>query len=344
VPDPSFADVDRLRRACETLVRELGLALERALMAFEDPKRAAAPFLTKLAGLERDLDGLARSTPVLADYAGSLRRTTRERVEALVARAVAADRARPRVEGKLQESYNRVVGPAIANLPKQGTDALRGQVERAIRQLVDQVVTQPQVPGDVKATMTRELSRWVLEQDQVEDAFYLVQRSLSQVAGFLQEKLTIHGSLLELRDRTAARPILSTAEAHAADAQAGQLARRSVALDDAIQRQVEQAALSIQGRVRLNPRLVLDPTRRFLAQLDASAGITIKKDGVKVDLGTRVAITNPLMFNNTTQVGVTTQLGVQFRNDLSLTASHETSWQGGQFGASQFKVSLTWRF
>lgn len=334
---------DALRRGYEVALRELGLALERALMAFEDPKKAAEPLLAKLTQLDRDAEALGREAPGLRGYLTDLSRTTRARATQLVARAEAAHRQRGRVDGRFQTTYNGVVGPALAQAPGQGAAALRGQVERAVRQLVDQVVP-GEVPGDVKGTMTRELSSWVLQQPAVEDAFFLVERTLSQVARFLHEKLTIHGQLVALKDDTARRSALTTEQAHAADARAGQLARRSVELDQLIKHQIEQQAFSIRGHVRLNPKLVLDPTKRFLERLDAQAGITIRRDQVRVDLGARVQVTNPLMFDGTSQVGVSTNLDLRVGNDLSVSASYGGNFQSGRFGDEQFKVSLTWRF
>lgn len=334
---------DALRRGYEVALRSLGLALERALMAFEDPKKAAEPQLARLTQLDRDGEALGREAPGLRGYVTELSRSSRASANALVARAEAAHRQRGRVDGRFQTAYNGVVGPALAQAPGQGTTALRGQVERAVRQLVDQVVP-GEVPGDVKGTMTRELSSWVLQQAAVEDAFFVVERTLTQVARFLHEKLTLHGQLVALKDDTAGRGSLTTEQAHAADARAGQLARRSVELDELIKHQIEQQALTIRGYVRLNPKLVLDPTKRFLERLDAQAGITIRRDQVRVDLGTRLQVTNPLMFDGSSQVGVSTHLDLRVGRDLSVGASYGGTFQNGRFGDEQFKVSLTWRF
>lgn len=334
---PTLVQLERLRRACETLVRELSLALERAVLAFEDPARAAEPFLTRLAQLDREGQQLERDVPPSAGYVRQLRSSTREQVDALVARAVSAHRQRGQVEGRLQQQYNGVVGPALSRLPGQGTTAVRAQVERAMRQLVDQVVSAPEVPGDVRSVMTRELTTWVLAQPEVEDAFFVAERALSHVARFLHEKLTIHGELVALKEQTAARDQLSPAEAQAADQRAGALARRAVELDDAIARSLQDG---VRGHVRLQPRLVLDPTRRFLSRLDAEAGITIRRGEVRVDLGTRVWLADPLVEGRAP--GVTNRLDLRVRNDLEVSAQHQMNLRGP--AEHQFKVQLTWRF
>jgi hypothetical protein len=336
---PALVQLERLRRACDVLVRELAQALERALVAYEDPARAAEPFLSRLTQLEREGQQLEKDVPPSAGYVQVLMRQTRAQAEKLVTRATQAHRRRGQVDGRFQQSYNGVVGPALSRLPGQASGAARGQVERAMRQLVDQVVASPQVPGDVRSVMTRELTRWVLEQPEVEDAFFVVERSLMHVARFLHEKLTIHGELVALKRDTAGREKLSPAEAQAADQRAGALARRSVELDEQIARRLESG---VTGHVRLSPRLVLDPSKRFLARLDADAGITIKKGDVRIDLGTRVQLTDPLLGSR--GLNVTSHVDLRLRNDLDLTASHETTLHNGRMGNDQFKVSLTWRF
>lgn len=339
----SLARADHIRRECEKLLRALGLSLESALMAFQEPKRAAEPHLARLGQLEREADAIWRLDPHAKSYLTQLLRSTRAEADKLIARAQRAHDGRAQVQGKLQRSYNGVLGPTLSKLPGQGTAALRGQVESNIRKLIDELVP-AQVTADARGVMSRELSRWALEQPAVEDAFYIIERTLGRVAGFLHEKLTIHGELVALKQRTAGQQALTPEQARTADAQAGKLAKRSLELDDLITRSIEQHALSIKAHVRLNPKLVLDPTKRFLERLDASAGITIRKDAVKIDLGARVQITNPLMFDRTSQVNLGTTLGAQVGRDLRLDASYGTTFQNGKFGGEQFKVSLTWRF
>jgi hypothetical protein len=339
----SFARAESLRRECERLLRDLSQALERALMAYQEPKGAAAPFLATLARLERDAEAHVRTNPSAKEYLNLLLGSTRREAEKLVAKAQRAHDARPKVEGRFQQAYNGVVGPTLSRLPGQGTQALKGQVEAQVRRLVDQLMPQ-QVTGDAKGVMARELSRWILEQSTTEDAFFVVERTLGHVARFLHEKLTIHGELVTLKTQTASRPTITTDEARTADERAGQLAKRSQELDRLIAQTIEQQALSIRTHVRLNPRLVLDPTRRYLERLDAAAGITIKKDQVRVDLGVRLQVTNPLMLDNTTQVGAAANLGVQVGNDLHINASYGGNVQNGRWGNEQFKVSLSWRF
>lgn len=339
----TFVRADQIRRECERLLRKLSLALESALMAFEDPGRAAAPHLARLGQLEREADALGRADPNAKTFLAELLRTTETQATQLIARAQRAHEQRGQVTGRFQTTYNGVVGPALGRLPGQGTSAMRGQVESSVRKLIDGLVP-PEVTADARATMSRELSRWALEQPAVEDAFFVIERTMSHVARFLHEKLTIHGQLVALKQETAQRPSLTAEQARAADEKAGALARRAVELDELIARSIEQRALSIRTQVRLNPRLVLDPTRRFLERLDASAGITIRKNDVRVDLGVRVQITNPLMLNNTTGVNLGAQVGAQLGPDLRLDASYGTSYQGGRFSGEQFKASLTWRF
>lgn len=339
----TFARAEHIRRQCEKLLKDLSLALERALLAYREPKAVAAPFLATLAGLEREAESIGRVDPPAKPYLVQLLASTRREAERLVARAQAAHDARPRVEGRFQQAYNGVVGSAVSRLPAQGTSALRGQVEQQVRRLVDQLVPQ-QVTQDARSTMARELSRWILEQPAAEDALFVVERTLGHVARFLHEKLTIHGELVALKKGTASRTSITTEEANAADRRAGELARRSVELDQLISRSIEEQALSVRTHVRLSPRLVLDPTKRFLERLDAAAGITIKKENVKVDLGVRVQVTNPLLLDRSTQVGAGAHLGVQINDDLHLGASYTGQVQGGRWGNEQFKVSLSWRF
>lgn len=341
-------DVDKLHRACEVLLKEAQLGLERALLAFKDPSAAAVPFRTRLQAQTAEADRIGRAAPALRAMARQIIDETRRRFDQLVARAVRAHQGRGHVEGRFQGQYNHIVGQQLADLPKHGTQLLRQQVERGVDQVLGQVFPQGKVPGDVRSAMTRELSRWVLSQPVAEDAFLLLQKVIVDVAGFLHERLTIHGELVQLKERTAQRGQLSPQEAQAADQRAGQLAERAVHLGEQIERRISQSSqVSVQGVLRIDPRLVLDPARRFLDRIDAQAGIKIKADQVTVELGTRLSVTNPLMFNGTTgtQVNPYVNVGANLTPNLSVGASYSNSMNNGQWqGGGEFRASLSWRF
>jgi hypothetical protein len=192
--------------------------------------------------------------------------------------------------------------------------------------------------------MQRELGRWIGEQPVVEDAFFLAQKVVVDVAGFLHQRLTIHAEITSLRDTVARQGDLTPAEAAAADAKVGKLAKAANELDRKIEQAVTRTGMSVQGIVKLNPRLVLDPTKRFLSSLDAQAGIRIRRDQVTVELGTKLSISNPLMFNGQTGVMVNPYLGVNVGQNFQLGASYQNTYQGGSWKGPEVKATLTWRF
>lgn len=341
-------DVDKLHRACDVLLKETALGLEKALIAFKDPSAAAVPFRTRLQAQAAEADRIGRAAPALRSLARQVVDDTKRRFDQLVAKAVRAHQGRGHVEGRFQSQYNHIVGQQLADLPQRGTQLLRQQVERGVDQVLGQVFPQGKVPGDVRSMMGRELSRWVLSQPVAEDAFLLVQKVIVDVAGFLQERLTIHGELVQLKERTAQRGALTAQEAQAADQRAGQLAERAVHLNEQIERRISQTSqVSVQGVLRIDPKLVLDPTKRFLDRIDAQAGIKIRADQVTVELGTRLSLTNPLMFNGTTgtQVNPYVNVNANLAPNLQVGASYGNSMTNGRWqGSGEFRATLTWRF
>ncbi len=342
MPDNAFEELRRHERDAHKLLRELGLALEQALIGFQEPSRAASPFRARLQRLQSQLKLLATTAPNLAQVATALSRSVEKEFEGLVRRATTASQRRGRVDGRIQLQYNQVVGGALAQAPGQATRALDGQIRRGVGELVNRLIPPDQVPGDVRSLMTRELSQWLVQQPLVDDAFFVLQSVLTDVSGFLHARLTIHRQLEALRDDTAGQQQLTPDQARARDAQVGQLAERSVELDREIERRIRSRSTSVQGVFKLDPKLVLDPTKRFLERLDAQAGIQIRQGDVKVELGTRIRITDPL--TGVSGVGVNPYLGVQVNPNLNINASYQNEHRQGNWQGGQFKVSLSWRF
>ncbi len=369
-------DMKEFQRQADKLLRELGLALESALMGYKDPKGKAKPFEQRYTKLCKELDAWVKLTPHAKDWAELLKQHVKKDMDQLIARADSAHRRRGQVDGKLKQKYNEAVGGALADAPKQASTAVRKQLERGIRQLVDSQLPD-EVPADVKAQLSRALGQWAGQQPLVEDALFVVQHVVSDVAVYLHERLTIKGQIETIRTEVARRSEITAEEAKAADQQVGALAKRSAELDKTVERRVRESTRRVSHTLKLDPKVVLDPSVRFLKQVEARAGIQIQSSTVKVDLGTRLRVTNPLLdsrrvdasanadftvqgqntltrfgvgasatdLTGTTTVGTNAYVNMNINKNLDLGASYNNTWKEGQgWQGHEVRATLTWRF
>lgn len=364
------------QRQADKLLRELGLELESALLGYKDPKSKAKPFEQRYAKLCKDLDAWVKGTPHAKDWAELLKQHVKKDMDQLIARAYAAHRRRGQVDGNLKKKYNEAVGGALAEAPKQVSGAAKQQLERGIRQLIDAQLPD-EVPSDVKGQLARALGQWAGQQPLVEDALFVVQHVVSDVAVYLHERLTIKGQIETIRAEVARRSEITAEEASAADQQVGALAKRGAELDKTIERRVRESTRKVSHTLKLDPKVVLDPSVRFLKQVEAKAGIHIQSGNVKVDLGTRLRVTNPLLgsrkvdasanadftvqgqgtltrfgvgatatdLTGTTAVGTNAYVNMNVNKNLDLGASYSNTWKEGQgWQGHQVRATLTWRF
>lgn len=332
------------QREGDSVVKDLGLALQRSLMEFRDPKAAAQPFESRYTRLEAEMKAFAKETPHAADYVEGFLKLLRDQMDELKRRAQRAHSQRPEVDGRFKRQYNQVVGEALADAPKQATDALRGQVRQALRKMIDQALPGSEVPSDVKATMTRELSGWLERQEFVEDSYFVVERAVTEVATYLHQRLTIKGEIDLTRKTLIRDPKVSKAVADAADQRVGELGKRAKSLDSEIAQRIERSTRQVRGSFDLRPNLVLDPARRFVKDIELRAGIKITNNDVRVDLGTKLKVLSPLTNDRSyqAQAYANTQVG----NNLSFGVSGGANFGGpqGQQEHYEVKATLSWRF
>ncbi|MGE0710771.1 MAG: hypothetical protein AB7N76_27755 [Planctomycetota bacterium] len=337
-------EINEFQRRGDNLYRELGLGLEKALMAYGDVNGPARTFDQGYEKLAQDMRSFAKLSPNAATWVEAYLAHLRKSADELVRRARNAAQRRGEVDGSLAKKYNETVGGALANAPGQVKGAVHGQVERLVRQLIDQALPSQQVPGDVRATMTRELTKWLEDQGPVEDAYFVVERTVSEVATWLHRRLTIQGEIKLTKETLIQNPKVTKDQADAADQRVGELAKRSQELDALIARRIEESTLRVKGNFSFRPNLVLDPAHKFLKSVELKAGIQISQGGVKVDLGTKLVVVDPLLA--TRNLDAQAYLNAQIpSSNLSFGVQGQTHYQPGQgFQGYQVKAALTWRF
>ena len=306
MPGTGFPTVDELRRIQrdgEELLRGFEVELKKTLIAEKDPAGVVSSWKTKLDAFLKSCAEKSKppAPPPAVAVIKSVAEETKKRFDELAKKANRAHDQRPNAEKKLVQSYNEAVSGGLATAPEQAVRAGRDQIAKAIRQLVDGALPATMVPagqsgqwGQAKQQIASSLTKWVEEQDATEDAFFVAQNTLLDAAQFLQRQLTIHSQIRELKTWTEQKKTLDKPASKQVDAQAGALGK---AWNDG-QKQGEQAvrrAATIRSDLRLDPRFVLDPSKKFLTEVNAKAGITIETTQIKITLSGHVTITEPLL-------------------------------------------------
>lgn len=331
------------QREGDKIVKELGLALQRALMDYQSPSAAAKPFEQRYTRLEKAMNAFGEDSPHAKDYVRGFLQVLRKQMDTLVARGVRAHEQRTQADGRYQRQYNQFVGGALADAPKQARRALNKQVEGALKKLLDQALPGSEVPSHVKGTMARELMGWLERQEQVEDAYFVVERAVTEVALYLHERLTIKGEI-DMTRRTLVRdPKVSKEVADQADRRVGELAKRATELDRKIDQRIQQSTRQVKGHFDLRPRLVLDPAKRFVKDVEVRAGIRITQGDVRVDLGTQLKVLNPLNDDRSYQAQAYGRAQIGNNLDFGVSAGANANGQGAIQGY-EIKASLNWRF
>lgn len=335
--------LNQFQREGDNILRQLTMALEKALLEFRAPKGAAEPFERRYTKLKTDMEAFAKITPHAADYVEGFLGLLRKRMDELKRRATNAYKRQGEVDGKYQRGYNELVGKALGQASGQARDQLHRQVEGVMRKLIDQALPGSEVPSHVKQTMGRELTKWVESQDAVEDAYFVVERSVMEVAGWLHDRLTIKGEIEMTRKTLIKDPQVTKDQADAAEQRVGELAKRAAKLDADIERRIQRSTTQVKGHFDFRPKLVLDPAKRFVKDVELRAGIRITNNDVKVDLGTKLKVLNPMMNDRSYQAEgyIRTQVGNDFSAGVGANANFNSQGQKTDF---QIKASLTWRF
>jgi hypothetical protein len=178
--------------------------------------------------------------------------------------------------------------------------------------------------------------------------------TLLDAAQFLQRQLTIHSQVRDLKTWTEQKKTLDAPASKQVDAQAGALGK---AWNEG-QRQGEQAvrkAATVRSDIRLDPKFVLDPSKKFLSEVNAKAGITIVFSG-------HVTITEPLVDSRQLSGGQQLDLkagnwaltekvaldskNTTFSTGLNYTKGNFTGWASyeNRNGQHAVKASISFRF
>lgn len=335
--------LNQFQREGDSILRQLTLALEKALLEFRSPKGAAEPFERRYTKLKTEMQAFAKLNPHAADYVEGFLGLLRKQMDELKRRADNAFRRQGEVEGKYQRSYNEMVGKALGKAPGDARKQLNRQVEGAMRKLIDQALPGSEVPSHVKQTMGRELTKWVESQEAVEDAYFVVERSVMEVAGWLHERLTIKGEIEMTRKTLIKDPEVTQEQAESAEQRVGELAKRAAKLDAEIERRVQRSTTQVKGHFDFRPRLVLDPAKRFVKDVELRAGIRITHSDVKVDLGTKLKVLSPMTSDRSYQAEayMRTSVGNNFSAGVGANANFNGQGQNTDY---QIKATLSWRF
>lgn len=341
----TFQSVQQIESDLNNLVRQLALDLQSDMLRGNNPAGTARTARAKYDALCRKLDqeaNLAFGNTGLKQWIDAVKATYKGRIDKLVAAAESHHAHRNRAQDGLKGKYNEMVGQGLAQY-QQGGKALNDQVDRLVRRMIDQVVTDPKVPGNVRDEMARSLAGWVKQQEFYEDAFFAIQGVLGDVSVWLSSHLTFQAQVDAHKQQLKGRTEITTTEANAADQSAGALARQRNELDRQIQQRIEASVLRVSPVLKFNPNLVLDPGRMFIRSLDAQAGIVIRQNDVKIELGTRLRLTDPAL--DSRALNVNPYVNVNVGNNFNVSGSYEsnTQFNTGQRN-EQWKVQLSWRF
>lgn len=368
---PTFEELQRIQRDAEKLLRGLELELKQTLIAEKDPAGVILSWRSKLDALTKVCDERSKPpTPKPAvNVLASIETETRKRFEELARRARNAHAQRDKADGKWTRAYNDAVSGGLAQAPGAAVKAGNDQIARAVKQLVDGALPASMVRseqaasfGQAKQQIATSLTKWVQEQAVTEDAFFVAQSTLLDVSQFLQRQLTIHSQVRELKTWTETTKTLDASASKQVDAQAGVLGKawnQGVAQGETA---IKKSA-TFKSDVRLEPRFVLDPSKKFLSAVNAKAGITIESAHIKIQLSGHISIEGPLLDSRQVSGGqdfklvkgpwsLTEKLAIDhkgatdFSTGLNYTKGNFTggaSYENKQ-GVETVKASITFRF
>ena len=255
-PHTSYEDLVRLRRACEVLLRDYGLALDREFLANRDPAATTRAQRGKLSPLLTELRERAGKGETSGAFLKGLADQTEAGFEALAERAKAAFAHAPKHKGAAQ-SYNALVGKALSEAPQALRTQGRAQLEGAVDKLVDAYLpsslVRPEQQGDFNTArqhMKSRLKQLVSSTQAVEETFFLAEKAVTAVALFLHEKLSIQGELQSLKGFADGTQALSPEQAKALDRQAGQLGKASAKADQQVALHLRQVG-ALAGKTAL---------------------------------------------------------------------------------------------
>lgn len=333
-------------RTAEVIARDHQLELHRKLIASQNPGSVSQSFEGRVSELKRAMDRFCQTAPHARQYCNALERDLRRRLEFQQARANNAYESKRNLEQEgLRGKYNDALSDALAGAPGQTRDALRGQVRSAVKKLVDttfQGQEFQQVPGNVKQTMTSELSRWLLEQDAIEDAFFVAQSVVTDVAMYLQRKLTFTAEITRTKQTLTSASAITPEQAESAANYAGAIGQQSAELERRI---LADTRRNMQTRVRgyfsFNPGLVLDPAKKFVKDLELKAGIKITSQEIRIELGAKVKVVDPFSSERTANVNPFARL--QISDDFTLNATYNNNLGLNQTQSQSLNVGAQWR-
>lgn len=349
MPDPSHttsADLERIHREAEKLLRELSLDLEQGLMAFKDPGPIGEKYRPRLNALTKECDERAKASPHAAKFLAHIKDNTTRHFDQLVARARRIREGQGRVDGKLKTAYNDAVAKGLSQAPDQAIRGGHGALKSAIGKLVGQVLKDDLVPaeqrgdfGRAKTEITNELTRWIEGRDQVQDAWFVAEHALTQTAMFLHRQLTIQGQIVEVKHAAESHPTMSKEQSTAVDTHVGQLAKQYTSGE-----KQARSSLRIRPDLGFDPKFVLDPSKRFLSAASLKAGVKIEANEVRIEFVNHVRIINPLNFDQgKTTVELNPRLNMVLGNGWSANAAYTRTWkQDGGWQPDAFNAGVNY--
>lgn len=333
-------------RTAEVIARDHQLELHRKLIATQNPGSVSQGFEGRLGALKREMERFCQDAPHARQYCTALESDLRRRIDFQQARADNAYESKRNLEQEgARGKYNDALSEALAGAPGQARDAARGQVRSAVKKLVEttfQGQQYQQVPSNVKQTMTQELSRWLLEQEALEDAFFVAQSVVTDVAFYLQRKLTFTAEITRTKQTLTSASAITPAQAESAANYAGALGQQSAELDRRIAADTRR---NMQTRVRgyfsFNPGLVLDPAKKFVKDLELKAGIKITTQEIRIELGAKVKVVDPFNDERTAKVNPFAKLRIS--DDFTLNATYNSNLGLNQPQGQSLNVGARWQ-
>lgn len=357
---PSFtpvSDVKRLTREAEALLRRLQLDLEQALVAGKDPASVLGAHRSALQRLTGELADRARREPLSVDFHRSLQEHVAGEFDRLAAFATGAHARRTRAESGLRGQYNELVGSGLSTIPPGALRAMQDRARAALGDLVERALPAGRVGSESSADLARAkaeikdgLWRWLERQPVAQDAFFVIEQALTTTAAWLQQRVSINAQLSELRQVAVEQGVLSPQQSGALQAHAATLGRSAREATSAAERRLQQLAsqapsqgggLTVRATgTRFQPKLVLDPAKRFVESIDARTGISIQSGKVEVVLDAKVTIVDPFAASTRTTINPTLEarLGEHWR----FTSDHSRTLQAGRWTDESLRGALRW--
>lgn len=352
---PAATDLTALVRDADRFLRDARLALERALLDERDVASVISGLDSRLGTLDRTFDARIKDAAGLPDGLGGPQQAqwlaqTKQQLDAQYAdlcdRARRAQAHRGQVDGRIQQQYDKIVVQGLSSVRAVDVRGQsRGAIKGALRSIEDKLFQGNAVPGDYKDQLADALAGEVVNQDALDDAFFWAQDVLVQVSGYVQRRITFPAQIRAIADSTDGRAVGAP---HLSGVQDGIQTHGAAArdLDQKLAQELDRARLRIGTSLSVNPRVVLDPTVRFVKSIDASYDVTITRNDVLVKLSTGFTLDRPLQPDAKLDLraGVDVRVGSTTTLQLGYSSSVDHLYKSPSMGNQQVFIKLQIRF